>query len=229
MAPILPVRTCAQPSYDGRASSTGMTRRRAWSGCGPVRPSRSRPAIAARSSSSSSKSKTSMFSAIRDGRHRLRDHDRVELHVPAQHHLGGRAAVLLGEAGDDRVGEQVAALGERAHASVAMPASVLARADLVLLQVGVQLDLVDRRHDLGAVEQPAQVLGLEVGDADRADPAVEVEPLQRAPGLPRQAASDGSGQWIRYRSSTSKPSRSSSRRRHAGWRRSPGRRSTPCW
>ena len=40
---------------------------------------------------------------------------------------------------------------------------------LRLDEVGVHLDLVDRRDDLGAVEQSAEVVDHEVADADRAD------------------------------------------------------------
>jgi hypothetical protein len=47
----------------------------------------------------------------------------------------------------------------------------------------VDLDLVDGRHDIGLVEEPAQVGGLEVGDPDGAGPPVGVDPLE---GLPRR-------------------------------------------
>jgi hypothetical protein len=43
----------------------------------------------------------------------------------------------------------------------------------------VQLDLVDRRHDVRAIDQPAEVLGAEVRDADRTRPAVGEERLGR--------------------------------------------------
>src|ERR1035441_5597396 len=56
------------------------------------------------------------------------------------------------------------------------------RADLVLSQVGVQFDLVDRRGDLGLPVQPPQVVRLEVRYADRPGPAVTVELLQGIPG-----------------------------------------------
>ena len=55
--------------------------------------------------------------------------------------------------------------------------------DVVLDQVGVHLDLVDGRHDLAVGQQPAQVVRLEVGDADRPGPAGAVDLLQRVPGL----------------------------------------------
>ena len=57
------------------------------------------------------------------------------------------------------------------------------RPQLVLGQVGVHLDLVDRRDDGGLLVQPAQVVGLEVGHADRPGPTFGVDPLQRPPGV----------------------------------------------
>jgi hypothetical protein len=53
----------------------------------------------------------------------------------------------------------------------------------VLPEIGMDLDLVDRRHDCGAVEQLRQVVDHEVADADRADFAVGQESLQGAVGL----------------------------------------------
>ena len=49
-------------------------------------------------------------------------------------------------------------------------------------QVGVQLDLVDRRGDLAFGVQPPQVVRLKVRDADRAGSSVAVELLQGVPG-----------------------------------------------
>ena len=58
-------------------------------------------------------------------RHGLRDHDRAELHVPAQDHLGRRAAVLVGEPREHRVGSSSPPLAIGLHASVAMPELVV--------------------------------------------------------------------------------------------------------
>ena len=52
-----------------------------------------------------------------------------------------------------------------------------------LLEVGVALDLVDRRHHGGAVEERGEVLDHEVADADRADLAVGEQRLQGTVGL----------------------------------------------
>ena len=52
-----------------------------------------------------------------------------------------------------------------------------------LREVGVDLDLVDRRHDRRAVEQRREVLDHEVADPDRADLAVSEQRLQGPVGL----------------------------------------------
>jgi hypothetical protein len=52
--------------------------------------------------------------------------------------------------------------------------------DLRLNEVGVHLDLVDRRDDRSAVEQPGEVVDHEVAHADRADLAVGQQRLQGA-------------------------------------------------
>ena len=69
---------------------------------------RSRPEMAAISSSVSSKSKTSRFSAIRPRVGGLRDGHQSQLHVPAQHRLGGRLAVAGRDLADRRIGPQPA-------------------------------------------------------------------------------------------------------------------------
>ena len=54
---------------------------------------------------------------------------------------------------------------------------------VALLEVGVALDLVDRRHHRGAIEKRREVLDHEVADPDRADLAVGEQRLQGAVGL----------------------------------------------
>src|SRR5580693_4954831 len=56
------------------------------------------------------------------------------------------------------------------------------RADVVLGQVRVHLDLVDGGDDVAVAVQPPQVLRLEVGDADGPGAALSVELLERLPG-----------------------------------------------
>ena len=54
---------------------------------------------------------------------------------------------------------------------------------LSLREVGVDLDLVDRRHHRGAVEERREVVDIEVADPDRADLAVGEQRLQGTVGL----------------------------------------------
>ena len=85
---------------------------------------------------------------------RLRDHRAALLDAPAQHHLGRALAVRLGDAGDDRVlqGAGVLTVAVEGDATDRRPGlgqdvvlGVLGL-HLGLLEVGVDLDLVDRRH-----------------------------------------------------------------------------------
>ena len=57
--------------------------------------------------------------------------------------------------------------------------------DGLLCEVGMALDLVDRRHHRGLLEERVEVLDHEVADADRADLAVGEQRLQGAVGLER--------------------------------------------
>ena len=47
----------------------------------------------------------------------------------------------------------------------------------------MELDLVHRRQPLGLVAQPLEILDAEVGDADRADAALVLDPFEGAPGV----------------------------------------------
>ena len=135
------------------------------------------------SASDSSKSKISKFSLTRLGGRRLREHDVAQLDVPAQHHLGRRLAVAARRFGDHRVVEH-AALGDRRPRLGGDPVLGVEGPQLVLGEVGVHLDLVDRR-DRPSVSSCSRRrwCGLEVGHPDRPGPAVGVDPLQRLPGL----------------------------------------------
>ena len=66
--------------------------------------------------------------------------------------------------------------------------------DLTLLKVGVDLDLVDRRHDSGVIEERSEVFDHEVADSDRANLAVGQQRLEGAVGL--QGAFEGRGQSL---------------------------------
>src|SRR5207248_8649415 len=61
-------------------------------------------------------------------------------------------------------------------------------AELALLETRVQRDLVDRRHDAGGVDDPLQVLDLEVRDADRPDATLFAQRAQRLPRFQVQPA-----------------------------------------
>src|SRR4051812_6478256 len=118
---------------------------------------------------------------------RLGDRAESVLDVPAQDDLCGGLAVLGREMGDDRIGQRTTRLVGAGHvdqdAAERRPCLGddaelgVNRAQRALLEVRVQLDLVDRRYHVGAVDQPAQVLRAEVRDADRARPAVGEERL----------------------------------------------------
>ncbi len=76
----------------------------------------------------------------------LRDHRDLALERPAQQHLRGRAAELLGDAGDGRMAEVVAA-GERAVGlEHDVQAAALVQQRAAVLERG-ELDLVDVRRD----------------------------------------------------------------------------------
>ena len=66
------------------------------------------------------------------------------------------------------------------QACVRMPCSRVQALQRRLLEVRVDFDLVDRRHDRGLGQQTLQVLGHEVADPDRAHLAVGEQRLQRA-------------------------------------------------
>ena len=70
------------------------------------------------------------------------------------------------------------AIGDQA--SVAMSYDAFGGAHRLVAEVRVHLDLVDRRHLPAVVDDPLQVVGLEVRDADRRRPAVA--PLRRELG-----------------------------------------------
>ena len=56
-------------------------------------------------------------------------------------------------------------------------------AHLALRQPRVQLHLIQNRNDAGLIDQPLQVVDVEVRHADRPDHAIRLELLQRTPGL----------------------------------------------
>ena len=130
---------------------------------------------------------------VRDvrGRLRTRDDDVSLLDVPAQQHLGGGLAVLLGEGldegfGHDRVVAAPAQREPRLQRDVVLPQE---RLELGLREVGVALDLVDRGDNLALVEDALRLGHVEVRQADRADCAFLVRLLEDA--VPRDSIAGG--------------------------------------
>jgi hypothetical protein len=113
------------------------------------------------------------------------------LDVPAKHDLCRGLPVGLRDAEDHRVlqGAAVAAVAverdpadrrPRLGADAVLGAECL---DRPLLEVGMQLDLVDRRNDAGRVQEPGEVVDHEVADPDRPDLAVAQQALERTVGI----------------------------------------------
>ncbi len=138
--------------------------------------------IASISSSPSSKSKTSKFSLDPLRGHRLGDHDVAELQVPADHDLRRRPAVRLGDL-DDRGVVEHRALRERAPGLGDDPELARARGAARLLEVGVQLDLVDRRRLARLRDHPPQCSGWKFETPIARDQALVAELDERPPGL----------------------------------------------
>ncbi len=65
---------------------------------------------------------------------------------------------------------------------------------LLLLEVGVHLDLVHRRHDIGLGQEAGELVGHEVRHPDRTHPAIGVELFQRA--VSAQGAVEALGQGL---------------------------------
>ena len=106
-----------------------------------------------------------------DGVHRLGNHDITELDMPSDQHLGGCPATILRDGGNCRMGQQRSPsqrgprLGRDAQVCVHF-------AQFRLGQSRVKFDLVDRRDDARRIDEDHEVLGLEIADADRANPAL---------------------------------------------------------
>ena len=87
----------------------------------------------------------------------------------------------VGDLGDHRIVED-GALGDRRPRLGRDAVRLAVRADLVVEEVGVELDLVDRRHVVALGREALEMVDLEVRDADRARAAVALELLERLPG-----------------------------------------------
>ncbi len=103
--------------------------------------------------------------------------------MPTQHDLRRRTVLASRHLDDLGVLQQPLALTERTPRLGADPMRVVERTKLLLRELGVQLDLVDRRRYVRFGEESLQVRDLEVGHADRAHPPVRQQPLEGPPGF----------------------------------------------
>ena len=113
---------------------------------------------------------------------RLREDDVAALDMPSQGHLSGCAVQAAGDANDSRIVEHLA-LGDRRPRLGGDPVPAIERAKVVLGEVRVEFDLVDRRSNRGLLQQPLDVVRLEVGDSDRPGASGAVDLLERLPRL----------------------------------------------
>ena len=125
---------------------------------------------------------------------RARDHDVSLLDMPAQQHLGGGLAVLLGEFLDEGLGHDrvIAASAQRVPRLQRNVMLCQERLELRLREVGVALDLVDCGDNLALVEDALRLGDVEVRQADRANLAFLVRLLEDA--VPRDSITRG---WCR--------------------------------
>ena len=112
---------------------------------------------------------------------RLGDDREALLEVPRDHHLRRRAAEPVRDLRNRRIVQQPFALADRAPA-LRHDAVRLVVGDLVgSLVMRVQLDLVDRGRHAGRGDDAVEMLGQEIGDADRARLARLAKLHQRLP------------------------------------------------
>ena len=197
-------------------------------GSGPVRSPASRRAIAAISSSLSSKSKTSMFSRIRSGVTDLGmttlPSCRCQRRIAWAGVLPWRAAISTIVSSSSRW-----PCASGLQASVAIPCSACqARSSACWRRGCSSIWLTVGRFSV-SLREPLEVLDAEVGDADRARAAFVVDPFEGPPGVDeavlRSAPASGSG---RGRRGPCRAARGSSRR-PPGSSRSPAPRSRAWW
>src|SRR5574337_130933 len=102
--------------------------------------------------------------------------------MPAEHNLRRRLAVLGGDAGKRRVGQEARA-AERAPRFRLHAVKIVEGAQAPLLKARMQFDLVHRWNDAGFSDDPLEVVAVEVGDADRADLAFVLKPDHCLPAV----------------------------------------------
>ena len=116
-------------------------------------------------------------------RRRLGDRCGTDLGVPPEHHLSRRLAVPVADLGEHGVVEQVGAAADRRPALRDDVVALVGGTLLDLREVGVQLDLVDGGRHAGLRDEAGEVLGEEVGDADRRRQSFVAELDHGLPGL----------------------------------------------
>ena len=160
-----------------------------------MRPSgESSPAMAARSSAESLKSKTSKLLAMRSGRTDFGITMKFFSRCQRMMICAGRAAVARRNGADDRI-VKVLALPQRTPALGGDAQRFMPGDQFTLLELRVQLDLVEHRDDPCRLDDAVEVLGVEVRDADRAHLALFLQAHQGPPRVARTgpAAARASG------------------------------------
>ena len=153
------------------------------SGSPPVRLSRLMPCRTAIWSASSSKPKTSRFCRSLVGSRRLGDGNGTDLVVPPEDHLRRGAAVRRGDCGDIRIVEHLRVGAERAVRLGHDAALVVPCAELRLVELRVQLDLVHGGPDARALDDLVDLGGGEVRDPNRPRLPLRAQVDQRLPRL----------------------------------------------
>ena len=118
--------------------------------------------------------------------------------VPAKDGLSGRTPGRLRNAKHDRIGQEVRHARAGSKTGRTVPCSQVSTQGSTLDR-RIALDLVDGGDQPGLVHQPSDVVRLEVGHADRTDQSLVGEARHVEECL-ENCPSQGSGQWMRYRS-----------------------------
>ncbi len=111
----------------------------------------------------------------------LREDDVAALEVPAEGDLRRRPAAVPRRSSSTTGSSSTSPRAIGDHASTAAPCRSVAARRRLVGEVGVHLDLVHRRYDAGLLDDPVEVVRLEVRDAHGPGPAVLHELGERAP------------------------------------------------
>lgn len=114
---------------------------------------------------------------------RLGDGNDTILELPAQNDLRGRFPMRPADTGDDRIRQRIPAAGGGSPGPVALhstdrrprlghdPERRVFLSKLLLDEVGMELDLVDRGNDFGACDQRIELLFRVIANTDRSYPS----------------------------------------------------------